>query len=874
MAENPYLELYVEPETGEVAVVQRATGSVWLTNPPNRAQEETIARGKSKDALGSQLLLTYFTQIGAEITLDTYNESVLHSQVEVIPKANGVRVEYTIGQEWTEDAWVPHLMTKERFEEIILSRASEEQREKLLDLYTLIWFEQAPADYQRVAVTQVDKERLLRNLTLTAAPEDLERRNAKRDLYNNLFDHIVGRSDIGRRGDITPEIMQLFTAQPLYMLGTRVSRWDRADIAAMMREIDFTPYDRAADLEYFGFPELLPNHRVFHVALEYELDGEELVVRVPIEDIVYPINAVNPEDVEAPPVTLPVYSISVLPYFGAAGREAEGYILVPDGSGALIDLNNGKTTAPIVTINVYGRDGAINRPEQMRHLVDAPLPVFGLYQGEHSFLAIIEQGDAVARIKADVAGRSTSYNIVYPEFIIMPKGTATLQTTDEFTREVTIAVPQSRTVKDDVVVRYAFLAGHDATYVGMAQYYQEYLRTLGMGTIQAEQPTRLYLDLIGAIQVKRPILGVPQTIVRPLTTYEQAEEILQALKQEGVDGLKVRYRGWLQGGLEHSYPNKVRWEAAVGSREDFTHLQAFAEANQIELYPDVTFLTVSKNSLLHGFLAFRDAGRMLDRSLAKRYQYDRATYQMVSSDYRYILSPKRLDQLVDRFFSDFADLNLRTVSLGDLGSELNSDFRYNPADLIDREQAKTIINSQFEKLDSYRLMVDQGFAYTLPYVSHVLNIPSQDNGYRLVDRSIPFFQMVLRGFVDYAGEPINFAHDPVTNLLKTIEGGALPYFVWSWAPSTAVKQTDYDYLHALHYGDWFKMAVDLYHELEELYALIEGQRIVDHTFLADDFTATTYENGVTVLVNYSQAEQVHGGVSVPPQSYAVLERGN
>lgn len=873
-AENSQLQLYINPETAELAVVETANGTIWFSNPPNRDREETVARGTAKNALGAQLLLTYFTQIGAEVTLDTYNESVVFNQIDLIPIDNGVRVEYTIGQEWTNDAFVPNLMTKARFEEMVLSKASEKQRETLLDLYTLIWFEEAPEDYQRVSVTQVDKERLLGNLTLMADEKALERRNAKRDLYNNLFDHIAARTDVTRRSDITPGIMEIFTAQPLYMLGTRVSRWDREEIAEIMRDIEFTPYERAVDLEYFGFPELLPNHRVFRVAVEYQLDGRDLVVRIPVQDIEYPVDAINPEDQEAPPVTLPVYSVSLLPYFGAAGREDEGYMLVPDGSGALIYLNNGKTTAPAANILVYGRDGAINRSEQLRHLVDSVMPVFGMKKGDSGFFAIIEQGDAMARIKADVAGRSMSYNVVYPEFVLMPKGTATLQTTDQFTREVTIAIPQSRPIVDDVIVRYSFLSGEEATYVGMAHLYQEYLKAQGLGVGESGKSTRFYLDLIGAIQVKRPVLGVPQTIMRPLTTFEQAQRILEELQIAGVDGIAVRYRGWLRGGLDHDYPTKVRWEPSVGGKNAFAELQEYAVRNQIGLYPDVDFLTVANNKLLDGFIAQRDGGRLLDRTMAKVYEYDRTTYQAIKERYRYILSPARLGSLLDSFFSDYAYLDHRSISLGDMGSELYSDFRYNPEKLIDREQAKSIIREQFANLSDYDIMVEKGFAYTLPYVSHVVNLPSYGNGYRLIDEYVPFAQIVLRGYVSYSGEPINFAHDHALSILRTIESGAAPYYVWSWEPSSATKHTDYDYLHALHYQDWLEEAASLYKDLELFFERTEGQRIIGHTRAEPALAVTTYENGVMVLVNYSTAEKEYSGVSVPPLGYALVERGN
>ena len=103
------------------------------------------------------------------------------------------------------------------------------------------------------------------------------------DLYNNLFDHIVARTDVSRRSDIhTRNHGDIYISAPLYAGKRGFREWDREEIAEIMRDIGFTPYDRAVDLEYFGFPELLPNHRVFHVAIEYQLDEGDLVVRIPV----------------------------------------------------------------------------------------------------------------------------------------------------------------------------------------------------------------------------------------------------------------------------------------------------------------------------------------------------------------------------------------------------------------------------------------------------------------------------------------------------------------------------------------------------------------------------------------------------------------
>ncbi|MDI9413953.1 MAG: DUF5696 domain-containing protein [Bacillota bacterium] len=877
VAQNEYLELYINPETAEIAVYDLATKEIWYSNPPNRDREEKVARGKSKERLGAQIILTYFTQVGAEITMDNYNDSVIYNQLDVTPIEQGVRVDFTLGEEWGQDSFVPNVMTEKRFEEEVLARVTDpKQRELLLNLYPKIWFEEVPDGYAPVKVTQVNKEKLFPNMTLMAAPELLEKRNGKRELYDALFDHIVGVEKVSRRSEITPQVIKPFLDTPLYILGGRVSRWDRVEIADLMREIGFIPTDRTEDLEYFGYSldGILPNHIVFTVSVEYVLDGQDLVARVPLDSVSHPIEAINPSDPESPPVTLPVYSIRLLPYFGAANEEEDGYMLVPDGPGALIHFNNGKVDSSSVTLTLYGRDNAINRDEQMRDLVPARLPIYGMSYGDRGLFAIIEKGDAVARVRADIAGRVTSYNIANAEFIIRPKGSAYLQTTDLLTQEVVIAIPQSRSVAGDLQIRYSFLSEEKSDYVGMAHHYQRYLQEKGMqplGVVEDSIP--FYLDLVGSIQVKRPILGVPQTLTRTLTTYKEVESIIKELENAGVTNVKLRYGGWLKGGLEHDFPSRLKWEKAVGGKRGFKELRKFLDDRDIQFFPDVTFMTARKNSLFDGVFPTRDAGRFLDRTLAKSYKFDRATYQMVANDYRYILSAPRLSKVMKGFFSDFEKLELNTISLNDLAYELNSDFRYNPNKLTDREQAKNLVIDEFKKLQEYELMLNGGFAYGLPFAKHVVDAPDDFNGYPMIDEMVPFYQIAVRGFINYAGEPLNFAYNPVEKQLRSIETGAFPYYVWGYSPSSQTKHTAYNDLYSLYYGDWFDDAVQFYHDSNSLLKLVQGRRIVGHEQVQDKLYKTAYENGVYTLVNYNDRDCYYQGITVPARGYRIMEGG-
>src|SRR5699024_12628726 len=63
----------------------------------------------------------------------------------------------------------------------------------------------------------------------------------------------------------------------------------------------------------------------------------------------------------------------------------------------------------------------------------------------------------------------------------------------------------------------------------------------------------------------------------------------------------------------------------------------------------------------------------------------------------YILSPAKLPDYVKGFSSDYRKLNISGLSLRDMGSELNSDFREKK--VINREEAKEIVQDQLDILE-------------------------------------------------------------------------------------------------------------------------------------------------------------------------------
>ena len=144
-------------------------------------------------------------------------------------------------------------------------------------------------------------------------------------------------------------------------------------------------------------------------------------------------------------VTYPLTSVALLRFFGAADSTEEGYIFVPDGSGALIYLNNGKTNQTLYSEPVYGRDGALPTGERLPYEKKTNhLPVFGMKRGNQAFLAVIEEGEALAQIRADIARPASRYNVAYVAFQTISKSARRL---DQFTQ---INLYQTRAYQGDL----------------------------------------------------------------------------------------------------------------------------------------------------------------------------------------------------------------------------------------------------------------------------------------------------------------------------------------------------------------------------------------------------------------------------------------
>ena len=216
---------------------------------------------------------------------------------------------------------------------------------------------------------------------------------------------------------------------------------------------------------------------------------------------------------------------------------------------------------------------------------------------------------------------------------------------------------------------------------------------------------------------------------------------------------------------------------------------------------------------------------------------------------------------------------MKGISLRDMGSDINSDF--NEKRFVDRQDSAAITVDQLKKFSEkdMNIMVNEGNAITLPYTKNILNIPTDSSHYIITDESIPFYQMVIHGFVEYAAEPVNLAQDYRENLLKTVESGAALYYTWIYADNSLVKETDFDYLYSANYKDWIKNASEFYKKINSEFKDIQDKRITAHQRLSENVFQTSYENGLSVIVNYNTEPVTVLGRYIKGRDYIVLKGG-
>ena len=643
----------------------------------------------------------------------------------------------------------------------------------------------------------------------------------------------------------------LLETEVLYVLRDGTNDSLKKKMEQYFEESGYTYADYEADKELDN-AEKSSDKPVFNVNMIYRLEGEDLVVQIPLAEL-------EGKD------EYPIYSITPLPFFGAGGKEDDGYLLVPEGGGAIINFNNGKLSQNSYYANLYGWDMALGR-DAVVHNTRIYYNTFGISEGDDSFLCIMEEGVPYAAVQADISGHFNSYNYANVAYSITPR-----EQYDVSEIANSSVYTYLKQLPDETLTqRYRFV--DSGNYVDMAKTYQSYLKDkyTGYFTMNEDTQAPVTVEIVGAVDKVKQIVGVPVSRPLELTTYQEAQAIIEELYDEGFTNMSVKLSGWCNGGINQKVLNRVKTISDLGSKKDLMNTISSAQNLGVDVYLDGVTQYANNSNIFDGFFSIRDSARFLSKERAELFQYSAVTYtEREGWKSFYLLHPDLAAKMTDNLVAA-TDRYGAGVSFRDTGMDLSAD--YYKRNTVSRQAVMQQQETELKDIadTGKKIMINMGNDYAVPYSDVITNMDLQGSEYTILDEYVPFYQIALHGYVNYMGFPLNLSGDSEKSLLNAAEYGAgLYYTVMKESPFT-LQNTLYTQYYGADYDTWHDRILSTYTRYNEELGHTFNQEMINHEMLQEDVSCTTYEDGTKVYVNYSHSDVLTPDGTVPARDYLVI----
>ncbi|MBO5758140.1 MAG: hypothetical protein J6S28_10620 [Clostridia bacterium] len=873
--EGPWLtkgdyELYVDAFSGEVAYKNTKTGEILFTNPYDIGTS-TLGSVNTKNELLSQIVIQY-TDNNQSPTFVSYEMAALKDQITVKQIKNGIRVQYTLGREQARKL-VPGMISVERFEEVIAGRAkengisdfdygkltayylklsleglSERGRAELIDAFPIVEkmdvyvFDQNASDTEKNKIEGYIKtycpEYTYEELDADHAETEYEAQDKNPPLFKLALEYTLDENGMTVRLPangirFNEQLYQLESLQVLPYMGAGNSAYEGytfyPDGAGSLYEFDDIDDTKTRTVRGKVYGTDFAYHSItgtYQQAIRFPVFGV-------MEESVYYDYIETTEDAET----------------GEVKKETTTL------SGSIVDQVNRFNES--VTGSV---DSVPTLVSQFAALIGNTAIESVKRVEKRGYVAIMEEGDALTDIMTYHAGSLSDYNTVKMVFNPRPSDSYNLQDSISVGSDATWTVVSERKYVGNYKIRYVMLnddakaqkAGltnyYETSWMGMALAYRDYLDNGGYLTrLTAEQVGNdipLYIETFGALETTQRIMSIPVDVMTPLTTFEDVKTMYDELAAEGVTNVNFKLTGYANGGMFSTVPSKLKWEKSVGGKDGFQALVDYAaevnakgDGSNLGIFPDFDFSYISYTDTFDGVNRRQDAVKTIDDRFASYREYS-ATKQKHESHFQLAISPSKFSKFYEKLTANYLKYdNVNGISVSTLGNTLNSDF--DEDDPYNREDSKEFVATALAYLSGLKnnqgqeieLMSEGGNAFTWKFLDHLLDVSLDSSRNNDAAYAVPFIGVVLHGYVNFTGAPLNMEGNISYAMLKAMENGAAPYYILSYQNTQHLKEYELlSHYYSVRYDIWKDDVVELYDELNGVLGDVQDKLIIDHEF--------------------------------------------
>lgn len=592
-----------------------------------------------------------------------------------------------------------------------------------------------------------------------------------------------------------------------------------------------------------------------YVTVEYTIDGDELVVRVPYEKI--------REDWK-----YAVTTIEVMPFLGACDNSNDGYIFYPDGSGAITCFDRvGERTSNVKIAYYYTYSHKTvsleNFEEDTANRYAASLPVYGIKNGDNALFAYVTDGAASTGLAVYPSGYVLNLNHLGFEVYVRNVFNVNMYNmSGEDGAAQTGGVVQrvdTKLIEEDKVIRYAFLSGDKANYSGMADTYREYLLENGLLNYNIDEDSEYSLALKLLMGTKKSGIIFDEYV--KMTGFDDVSTILDYLAANGITNTEVVLDSWSKSETDYWSP-KYR----LGGKTGLKNLGKYIlENNNANVYLETTFAECTSDT----------KGIDLDEDVV----YDGLDTEVSETSMKgfstYLVNPYAMLTRNNSFLKKLSGYDGISVAYSKLARYTYPD--YNEYHTYTANETVSEIRNLLSNTESdgRKIALSGANQYVYTYADFLYELREESYGLAITDYSVPFVQMVISGCIPYATEGAgNLSYDLDLQKLKWIEYGSMPYFYLTYESALNLRDTEDDTLFSSTWSDWDTVVIDTYNEFKDNFGSTYGVQMVEHTILSDDLVRVKYANGLTVYVNYDTVDKAADGITIPAKDYVVTGGNN
>lgn len=434
---------------------------------------------------------------------------------------------------------------------------------------------------------------------------------------------------------------------------------------------------------------------------------------------------------------------------------------------------------------------------------------------------------------------------------------------------------------EDIVLRVYPLTGEEADYNGVARKYRQFqeqkLRLVPLAERAKREPEIAYaLDNMPIIRIRMGWKPVPTQVpeqtpeneppMHVACTFEQVEELMEAMKRQGIEKAELCLVGWNRKGHDGRWPQVFPVEPALGGEEGLKKLTAHAErlgyrivchTNNSDAYSvadcwNPEDIIRKKDGSMSVNNVYWSGGRMYN--LCPRMAYEK--YQ-----------PADYERMQDLGFHGFHYIDVLTVV-----SPRSCFHKDHP---LNAEQTVGYINKILARARAQfgGAASEGGFDFAAENLDYALYV-----GFNLIkgrlpvaDEVIPLWQLVYHGYIlsNPWTETVNYVIKEPVNRLRFHEFGGLPTFYIN------SKFVDTDGGNCMGDVDLYCATPAQQEESARLIkkglddcAMLAGRQTAfmdRHEKLAEGVYRTTYSDGWQVVVNLNDKDYCDGDLRVPAQ---------